>query len=92
MAGSFTSLRRALAGASLLISPALAWPQAMVGPFAYHNWTNGQMKKSKPHCVYKGVMSDAEIELCTGYPVHYDYGIAPERSADRSSGRAATSS
>jgi hypothetical protein len=30
---------------------------------------------SKPVCVYKAVMSDAEIEACTGRRVTYDYAI-----------------
>ena len=34
----------------------------------------------KPVCVYKGVMSDAEIELCTGYRVHYNYAIYSDRA------------
>ena len=29
----------------------------------------------KPVCVYKGVMSDAEIEVCTGHRVHYNYAV-----------------
>jgi len=82
-------LLRAIAGAALLLGPALAWPQA--APFAYHNWTNGHLTV-KPHCVYKGVMSDAEIELCTGHPVHYHYGISPQSAADRTAQRATTSS
>jgi hypothetical protein len=40
---------------------------------------------AKPVCVYKGVMSDAEIELCTGHPVHYNYGVDSGRVATRES-------
>ena len=36
----------------------------------------------KPVCVYKGVMSDAEIEVCTGFRVRYNYGIYSDRFAD----------
>lgn len=82
-------LPRALAGAALLLGPALAWSQA--APFAYHDWTNGHLTE-KPHCVYKGVMSDAEIELCTGHPVHYDYGIKPQSATGRAARRATSSS
>ena len=37
-----------------------------------------------PPCVYKGVMTDAEIQACTGRAVHYDYSPifeAPARPA-----------
>jgi hypothetical protein len=90
MAGNNFSIRRAIGGAALLIFPALAWPQVKVDPFAYHNWTNGHLTV-KPHCVYKGVMSDADIELCTGHPVHYDYGVRLESPARQGSTRATTS-
>ena len=33
----------------------------------------------KPVCVYKGVMSDAEIEACTGHRVQYDYRVYESR-------------
>ena len=36
---------------------------------------------TRPVCVYKGVMSDAEIELCTGHRVHYNYAVNYDRSA-----------
>jgi hypothetical protein len=35
----------------------------------------------KPVCVYKGVMSDAEIEVCTGFRVDYNYGVYSGRPA-----------
>lgn len=34
----------------------------------------------KPECLYKGVMSDAEIEICTGYRVQYNYTIDSGRA------------
>jgi len=72
----------ALAGAALLLGPAPALAQTGAGYFASHDWTGRvQKQKVKPACVYKGVMSDAEIEACTGHLVLYDYGIAPLQSA-----------
>ena len=70
-------IARALAGAALVLGPALALAQSDGAAFAYHDWTGGH-HTAKPVCVYKGAMSDAEIQRCTGYPVHYDY--APEAS------------
>ena len=35
------------------------------------HWTH----PATPVCVYKAVMSDTEIQACTGHPVHYDYRI-----------------
>jgi len=40
-------------------------------------------RAQKPVCVYKGVMSDAEIELCTGFRVHYNYAIDSGRAVQR---------
>jgi hypothetical protein len=34
----------------------------------------------KPLCVYKGVMSDAEIETCTGSRVRYNYVVDSSRA------------
>lgn len=34
----------------------------------------------KPDCVYKGVMSDADIELCTGFRVHFNYAVYSGRA------------
>ena len=63
-----------LFAAALLTWPALAPAQSAGSAFTYHDWNNGHLKV-KPHCVYKGAMSDAEIERCTGHPVHYEYDI-----------------
>ena len=55
----------AVIGAVLLLCPALAPAQSSISP----------RLAPKPVCEYKGVMSDAEIRACTGYPVHYYYGV-----------------
>lgn len=67
----------AIAVAAFLALPMHSWAQSDAGPFAG--------PAPKPVCVYKGVMSDAEIELCTGYPVHYSYGVDEGRVATRES-------
>ena len=37
----------------------------------------------RPVCIYKGVMSDAEIEVCTGFRVRYNYDVYPGPTAAR---------
>jgi len=61
-----------IASIALLACPALGSAQSSAVPFATLDWAG---PPARPVCVYKGVMSDAEIELCTGHPVHYDYRI-----------------
>lgn len=55
----------AIVVAALLALPVHSFAQSDARPFAG--------PAGKPVCVYKGVMSDAEIEVCTGYPVRYNY-------------------
>ena len=80
MERNFSSLRLAIAGAVLLIGPTPAWPRSVDSPSTTHDWTLGD-RDVKPACVYKGAMSDAEIERCTGHPVHYDYNIRSRGAA-----------
>jgi hypothetical protein len=71
--------RSALMGAALLLVPALA--PAQDSAFAFHDWTGGHYAAAKPVCTYKGVMTDAEIELCVGHAVQYSYAPVPEHAA-----------
>ena len=64
---------RAIIGAALLLGPVLAVAQSSSGTFTAGSLTNRPVPKLV--CVYKGVMSDAEIEACTGYRVQYRYGL-----------------
>ena len=57
----------AIALAALLAFPMHSSAQSDVGAFGG--------RPTKPVCVYKGVMSDAEIEVCTGYRVRYSYDV-----------------
>jgi hypothetical protein len=57
----------AIALVAFLAFPVLSLAQSDASPFG--------ARAPKPVCVYKGVMSDAEIERCTGFPVHYNYAI-----------------
>lgn len=59
--------------AAFLAFPVHALAQSNASPFG--------ARAPKPVCVYKGVMSDAEIEVCTGYRVHYDYAIDSGRTS-----------
>ena len=67
----------AVISAALLLCPALALAQSAISPFTTGSLAN--RPAPKPVCVYKGVMSDAEIEACTGHPVHYDYRVRESR-------------
>ena len=68
--------------AAFLAFPMHSLAQSNAGPFGG--------RTPKPVCVYKGVMSDAEIELCTGYRVHYNYAINSGRAAAVASAGGAT--
>jgi hypothetical protein len=50
---------------AFLAFPMLSWAQ-------YNASASGRLD-TRPVCAYKGVMSDAEIEVCTGHRVHYNY-------------------
>ena len=65
--------RWAIIGVALLLCPPLALAQSSNSPFSASSFTN--RPAPKPVCVYKGVMSDAEIELCTGHRVQYYYRV-----------------
>ena len=65
-----------------LINPASAIVLAALLAFPMHSLAQSYDsplggRASRPVCVYKSVMSDAEIEVCTGYRVHYNYGTGP---------------
>jgi hypothetical protein len=57
----------AIALAALLALPMHSLAQSNDSPFGG--------RAPRPVCVYKGVMSDAEIEVCTGYRVRYSYDV-----------------
>ena len=64
-----------------LINPASAIALATFLAFPLHSLAQSNdspfgSRAAKPVCVYKGVMSDAEIEVCTGYRVHYYYAVS----------------
>ena len=63
----------AIAFVAFLAFPMLSLAQSNVSPFGG--------RAAKPVCVYKGVMTDAEIERCTGFPVHYNYAIDSGRGS-----------
>jgi hypothetical protein len=67
----------AIVAAAFLAFPMLSLAQSEASPFGD--------RAAKPVCVYKGVMSDAEIELCTGYRIHYNYALDSGRTAVRAS-------
>src|SRR5688500_3501704 len=74
----------------LLINPASAVVIAAFLAFPMHSLAQSKAgpfggRAPKPVCVYEGVMSDAEIEVCTGHRVHYDYAIDSGRTAARAS-------
>jgi hypothetical protein len=68
---------RAIFLATLLAFPMLSLAQSNAGAFG--------ARAPKPVCVYKGVMSDAEIELCTGFRIKYDYTVDSSHAAVRES-------
>ena len=57
--------------AAFLVFPMHSLAQSNASPFAG--------RAPKPVCVYKGAMSDAEIEICTGYRVRYNYERATSK-------------
>jgi hypothetical protein len=74
----------------LSIKPANALVAAAFLAFPMHSMAQSDASlygvlDSKPVCTYKGVMSDAEIELCTGHRIHYNYAIDSGRAAPRAS-------
>lgn len=78
-----------------LINPASAIVLAAFLAFPMHSLAQSNAspfgdRAPKPVCVYKGVMSDAEIEVCTGHRVHYNYAIYSGRAVQYAtySGRA----
>ncbi len=64
--------------AAILLCPALASAQSSISPITT---TLANRAAPKPPCVYKGVMSDAEVEACTGHRVTYDYRILYGKNA-----------
>jgi len=69
-----------------LINPARAIVLAAFLAFPMHSLAQSDAspfggRAPRPVCVYKGVMSDAEIEVCTGYRIRYYYAIDSGRAA-----------
>ena len=69
-----------------LVNPACAIVLAAFLAFPIHSLAQSNAspfggRAPKPVCVYKAVMSDAEIEVCTGFQVHYSYAIDSGRAA-----------
>jgi len=58
---------------AVVLAAFLAFPMPLLAQFSDSSFAG---PAPKPVCVYKGVMSDAEIEICTGYPVRYNYNYA----------------
>ena len=67
-------IRTAVFSAALLVCAQPVSAQSRKAPAGDIRWTG----PATPVCVYKAVMSDAEIQACTGRPVRYDYRIAYE--------------
>jgi hypothetical protein len=70
----------------ILINPARAIVLAAFLAFPMHslaqfNASSFGGRAQRPLCEYKGVMSDAEIEACTGFRVRYGYDIYPGGTA-----------
>lgn len=67
--------RKTLTGpaSAVVLAAFLAFPMPLLAQFSDNSFGG---TAAKPVCVYKGVMSDAEIEICTGYPVRYNYNYA----------------
>ena len=73
-----------------LINPASAVVMAVFLAFPMHSLAQSKAspfgaRAPKPVCDYKAVMSDAEIEVCTGHRIHYNYAIDSGRAAARAS-------
>ena len=66
----------AVISAVLLLCPAIAFAQTSNRPSTTRYLTKSD---AKPECVYKGVMSDAEIKACIGHKVQYDYRVYETR-------------
>ena len=73
----FSKPASAIVAAAFLAFPMHSLAQSVASPFG--------ARAAKPVCVYKGVMSDAEIEVCTGYRVHYYYATDSDRAVVRES-------
>ena len=68
---------RAVVLAAFLAFPMHSLAQSKASPFVH--------RAPKPVCDYKAVMSDAEIEVCTGHRIHYNYAVDSSRAATRAS-------
>lgn len=69
-----------------LINPARAIVLAAFLAFPMHSFAQSNAgsfgsRAPKPLCDYKGVMSDAEIQLCTGFRVQYNYAVYSGRAS-----------
>ncbi len=69
-----------------LINPARAIVLAAFLAFPMHSLAQSNAglfggRAPKPVCDYKAVMSDAEIQLCTGFRVQYNYAVHSGRAS-----------
>ena len=62
----------------IFLAALLAFPMPSL---AQSNASSFGGRAPKPVCVYKGVMTDAEIEVCTGFRVQYNYAIDSGRAS-----------
>ena len=78
---------------ALVLAATLAFPMHSLAQFDASTFGG---RAPRPVCVYKGVMSDAEIEVCTGFRVCYSYdvyqGAAPVAASAGRAVRPATNS
>jgi hypothetical protein len=65
-------------GSAIIFAAFLAVPMHSL---AQSNASTFGGRALKPLCEYKAVMSDAEIQLCTGFRVRYNYDIDSGRAA-----------
>lgn len=69
--------RKSLTASAVGLAAFLAFSTPLLAQFGDRSFAG---PPAKPVCVYKGVMSDAEIEVCTGYRVRYNYDYGTDSS------------
>ena len=57
---------------AIVLAALLAFPMYSLAQFNASSFGGGAQR---PVCEYKRVMSDAEIEVCTGFRVRYGYDV-----------------
>jgi hypothetical protein len=63
---------------AIALAAFLALPMPSLAQF---NASSFGGRAQTPVCEYKGVMSDAEIQACTGFRVRYSYDVYPSGPA-----------